>query len=92
MQAIRPEIAKLGLAARLRGKPVAETAQALLEMAKQGLVRRGRRGADGRDESVYLAPLEALIARGQCPADQLLADFPADPSRFKAEVIRRTKL
>ena len=92
MQSLRSEVAKLGLAARLRGKPATETAQALLEIAKQGLVRRGRRGPDGRDESVHLAPLESLVARGQCPADQLLADFPTDPSRFKAEVIRRAKL
>jgi hypothetical protein len=41
---------------------------------------------------VHLAPLESLVAKAECPADQLLADFPADPAKFKAEVIRRTKL
>ncbi|HMI84435.1 MAG TPA: glutamate-cysteine ligase family protein [Polyangiaceae bacterium] len=92
MQSLRPEVAKLGLAAKLRGKPVADTAQAMLGIAKQGLARRARRAPDGQDETVYLAPLESLAARAQCPADRLLADFPADPSKFKAEVIRRTKL
>lgn len=92
MQALRPDIAKQGLAARLRGKPVADTAQTLLAIAKQGLARRARRGHDGRDETVHLAALEAIVARAQCPADLLLADFPTDPARFKAEVIRRSSL
>ncbi|HMJ55914.1 MAG TPA: glutamate-cysteine ligase family protein [Polyangiaceae bacterium] len=92
MESLRSEVAKLGLAARLRGKPVADTAQTLLGIAQRGLARRGRRSSDGQDETVHLAPLESLVAKGQCPADQLLADFPADPAEFKAEVIRRTKL
>jgi len=33
-----------------------------------------------------------LVERAQCPADRLLADFPADPAKFREEVIRRTKL
>ena len=92
MQALRAEVAKLGLAARLRGRPIAEIAQALVGIAKGGLARRGRRSQDGHDETVHLAQLEPLVERAQCPADALLADFPADPARFRAEVIRRTKL
>jgi glutamate--cysteine ligase len=92
MQALRADIARQGLLARLRGRPIAEMAQTLLGIAKGGLARRGRRSQDGRDETVHLAHLEPLIERAQCPADVLLADFPADPSRFTAEVIRRTKL
>jgi len=92
MEALRPEVAKLGLMAKLRGKQVAEVAQSLVGIAKQGLARRGRRAADGNDESVHLKELEALVAQGRCPADQLLAGFPTDSSKFKAEVIRRTKL
>jgi len=92
MESLRSEVAKLGLSARLRGKPVADMAQALLSIAKQGLARRGRRTPDGRDETVHLAELETLVAHGKCPADLLVADFPKDPSQFKAEVIRRTHL
>jgi glutamate--cysteine ligase len=92
MEALRPEVAKHGLAARFRGVPVVETAQKLLTIAKQGLAKRGRLAGDGSDETVHLAPLEELVMRGECPADQLLADFPVEPARFKAEVIRRAKL
>lgn len=92
MQAIRPEIAQKGLAARLGGKALTETAQSIVAIAKGGLSRRGRRSAEGKDETIHLAALEAAVAKGQCPADILLADFPADPSKFQAEVIRRAKL
>ena len=92
MQALRSEVAKHGLLARLRGKAVADMAQKVFGMAKEGLARRGRRTPDGRDETVHLAALEPLVLQARCPADLLLADFPADPAKFKAEVIRRTQL
>jgi glutamate--cysteine ligase len=92
MQALRADVARHALLARLRGRIIAEMAQTLLAIAKGGLARRGRRSQDGRDETVHLAHLEPLIERAQCPADLLLAEFPADPSRFTSEVIRRTKL
>jgi glutamate--cysteine ligase len=92
MQALRAEVGKLGLAAQLRGRPIGEIAQTVVGIAKGGLARRGRRSHDGHDETVHLAQLEPLVERAQCPADVLLADFPVDPARFRAEVIRRTKL
>jgi glutamate--cysteine ligase len=92
MEALRADVAGRALLAQLRGRPVAEMAQTLLAIAKGGLARRGRRSQEGRDETVHLAALEPLVERAQCPADLLLADFPADPSRFTSEVIRRTKL
>jgi glutamate--cysteine ligase len=92
MQALRTEVAKHGLSARLRGRPVADAAQALVGIANGGLARRARRSASGHDETVHLAALEALVQKARCPADAVLADFPADPAKFKSEVIRRTKL
>jgi glutamate--cysteine ligase len=92
MQALRVEIATQGLGARYRGKPIADIAQALVGIAKGGLARRARKSPEGHDETIHLAALESLVAKGQCPADLLLADFPADPAKFQAEVIRRAKL
>jgi glutamate--cysteine ligase len=92
MNAIRSDVAKLGLAARLRGRPIVEIAQKLVEIAKGGLARRNRRSPEGHDETVHLAQLESLVGRAQCPADVLVADFPGDAASFVAEVIRRTKL
>jgi glutamate--cysteine ligase len=92
IEALRADIAKRGLAAPLRGRPIAEIAQTMLTIAKGGLARRGRRSSEGHDETVHLAPLEPLVERGECPADRLLAGFPTDPTKFTSEVIRRTKL
>jgi glutamate--cysteine ligase len=92
MEALRPEIAKLGLAAPFRGKPLADAAARLLSIAKDGLTRRARLSSDGRDETVHLAALSALVEHGVCPADELARDLPTDPSAFRAEVIRRTRL
>ena len=36
---------------------------------------RARRNGSGADESVYLAPLEAIAASGVTRADELLAAF-----------------
>jgi glutamate--cysteine ligase len=92
MQALRPEMAKLGLGAPFRGKPLADAAARLLAIASGGLARRKRLSKDGRDEAAYLAPIAALVEHGLCPADELAKDLPAEPSAFRAEVIRRTRL
>jgi glutamate--cysteine ligase len=92
MQALRPELAKLGLKATFRGKPLAEAAARLLAIAQEGLARRKRLATDGRDERVHLAALATLVEHGLCPADELLRDLPSDPAAFRAEVIRRTRL
>ena len=51
-------------------------------LAEAGLQRIADRNADGEDESVLLRPLRALLERGRCPADVLLAEVPDErPSR-----------
>ncbi|MEC8851409.1 MAG: glutamate--cysteine ligase, partial [Pseudomonadota bacterium] len=47
----------------------------VVTIARQGLVARARRDGSGADESVYLAPLEAIAASGVTRADKLLAAF-----------------
>jgi glutamate--cysteine ligase len=92
MQALRPELAKLGLGAPFRGKPLAAAAARLLAIASGGLSRRKRLSKEGGDETVYLAPIATLVEHGLCPADELVKDLPAEPGAFRAEVIRRTRL
>jgi glutamate--cysteine ligase len=92
MQALRPEMAKLGLKTPFRGKPLADAAARLLSIAKGGLARRNRLSPDGRDETVHLAALSTLVEHGLCPADELSENLPSEPSAFRAEVIRRTRL
>lgn len=68
----RPQIAELGIRARIGGRAVAELAGELLDLARDGLVRIGARDAEGRDESIHLRPLEELVAAGDTPASRRL--------------------
>src|SRR5690606_14537828 len=70
--ASRAEVPRLGLQARLGGRPVRAVAERVLEIARAGLVRRQRRNEQGEDESVYLRPLIDLVGAGQTPADHIL--------------------
>jgi glutamate--cysteine ligase len=92
MQALRPEIARLGLAATFRKRPLADVAIRVLEIARGGLARRKRLSSDGQDETVHLAYLSKLVEHGRCPADDLIEGLPEDPQSLGPEIVRRTKL
>ncbi|MEW6443007.1 MAG: glutamate-cysteine ligase family protein [bacterium] len=65
-----------GPRAEIRGSRLQRHIRDLVSIAAQGLRRQARLDAAGRDESVYLAPLEDLLDRGwECPARQLLDDW-----------------
>jgi glutamate--cysteine ligase len=74
-QRLRDDVPRLGFAARIGGRSVLELAQATLALAAQGLARRGRRDASGHDETRYLQPIQAYVARGITPAEELLQKF-----------------
>jgi glutamate--cysteine ligase len=83
----RDGLARHGLHTKFMNRDAADWAGDLLELAEAGLQRIGDRNEAGEDESVLLDPLRALLERGRCPADVLLAEVPADlPSRL--DVIR----
>ncbi len=42
---------------------------------RAGLQARARRDASGRDETIYLQPLEAIVAAGRSRAEELLAAY-----------------
>jgi glutamate--cysteine ligase len=92
MQAMRPEIAKRGLQAAFRKKPIADAASRVLDIARGGLARRKRLSNDGQDETVHLGHLTKLVELGKCPADDLGIDLPRDPKALGVEIVRRTKL
>ncbi|MBY0510588.1 MAG: glutamate--cysteine ligase, partial [Rhodospirillaceae bacterium] len=64
-----------GLKAKVAGRGVQDIAQALLALSAAGLARRGRKDAAGRDESVYLAPLQEIAASGITAAERMLTLF-----------------
>ena len=72
---LRRETPKSGLATGFRGRPLTELAREVVEIAHAGLRARHRLDASGRDETMYLAPLDRAVASGLAPADELLAQW-----------------
>jgi glutamate--cysteine ligase len=87
----RPLIARDALKAQLAGKPVLSWAQQVVEIASASLVRQASRDAAGRDESVYLTPLVALLSAGKTPAEALLEAVAGKPD-FRAAVVAHARV
>lgn len=71
-ETMRAEVPRLGLDAPAGKRPLRELARDALALAEAGLKARARRDAQGRDETLYLAPLQA-IAASRSRAEDLLA-------------------
>jgi glutamate--cysteine ligase len=74
-QKLRDEVTRRGLKATIRGRSLHEIAKEVLALARKGLERRARRNAQGRDETLYLEPLEEIVGRGKTPAEELLEKY-----------------
>lgn len=74
-EALRATVPRLGLAARIGGRPLGAVAAEALAVSRAGLAARGRRDGQGRDETRYLQPLEAIVAAGRSHAEDRLADY-----------------
>jgi glutamate--cysteine ligase len=70
--AARPAMVQMGLDASLAGKSLRHWAEAVLQLADEGLKRRARRNRFKQDESCYLAPLVRLVQAGHTPASRLV--------------------
>jgi len=89
--AIRADVAKRGIRAEFRGKPMVDLALRVIELADGGLARRARTREDGKDERVHLAQLRLLVEKGLTPADRLLEGMD-DVKDFRREVMARADL
>ena len=74
-QTLRDDAPRLGLAARIAGRDLRAIAGEALAVSRAGLARRARKDAQGRDETIYLAPLEKIVADGRVPAERWIARF-----------------
>ncbi len=74
-QKLRDDVPKQGFAATIRGRTLLALATETLELARGGLSRRARINPGGQDETLYLEPLDDLVARGTTPAEELLAKY-----------------
>ena len=67
------DVTRGGMAARMKGIPVAELARELHAIADEGLRRQRELDGEGRDERIYLEPIREFISAGRSPA-QLTAE------------------
>ncbi|QRM54439.1 glutamate--cysteine ligase [Sinorhizobium sp. BG8] len=71
--ALRNGVPAKGLSAEHRGRPLMEIAREVLAISRGGLVARNRLNGDGVDESIFLAPLEEVLAKKATLAEDMLA-------------------
>jgi glutamate--cysteine ligase len=69
---LRLDAARTGLKGTVEGRPIKDVAADMVAIAKEGLKRRARLSACGKDETGYLSELEEIADSGLTPADRLL--------------------
>ncbi|VTZ49419.1 Glutamate--cysteine ligase [Methylocella tundrae] len=71
---LRADTPRLGLDAKIAGRPLRDVARDVLSLARAGLNRRARLDEQGRDEAYFLDPLD-VIAEGRTEAERLIDLF-----------------
>lgn len=84
---MRIQAPKLGLKAPFRSGTLLDIAREVLPLAKAGLARRSNI-ENGRDESVYLEPIEEIAAEGFTLAERMLAAYQGDWQGDLAPIFR----
>lgn len=73
VSALRDAVPAQGLKADFRGKPLLDVAREVVSISRQGLAARGRLNGDGVDETIFLAPLDEVLAKKATLAEDMLA-------------------
>jgi glutamate--cysteine ligase len=71
--ALRNSVPTQALDATIGGRTLFDIAGEVVEISRKGLVSRARKNASDQDESVFLAPLEEILAKKSTLADDMLA-------------------
>ncbi len=88
IEAVRPAMTERALHAELYGRVGFDWASDVVRLARDGLVRRGRRGGEGsNDESIYLGPAEEIVLTKRVPAEQALETYHRTKSFVSATAI-----
>ncbi|MGA2792445.1 MAG: glutamate--cysteine ligase [Roseiarcus sp.] len=74
-QKLRDDVPRLALGAKIAGRGLAEVGREILSIARAGLTRRARLDDAGRDETVYLDPLDNIVETGRVAAQDWIARF-----------------
>ena len=72
---LRREVPRGALETPFRGGSVRDIAHEVLKLSRQGLRNRRRLNPRSQDETIYLAPLEDIVASGKTCADDLLERY-----------------
>ena len=75
IQALRDEVPRQALNARLRNRTVKDIALDVLQFSHKGLKNRARLDGVGLDETHFLKPLFQIAHSGLTPAEELLAAY-----------------
>ncbi len=73
--ALRPIVPRLGLSAPWAGGTLRDLARDVVSIARDGLAARARKNAAGEDETIHLAPLEAIARGERSQAENWLARY-----------------
>ncbi len=71
-QRLRDDVPRLALNAKIQGRAVRDIAGDVLALAGHGLARRRHLDERGRDETIYLEPLQRIVERGRTSAEDLI--------------------
>lgn len=74
-QKLRDDVPRLGLSASIAGRKLQDIGKDVLAVARKGLARRAKKDAAGADETLWLAPLEAIAQSGKPLAATLLERY-----------------
>ena len=88
-QALRDGVPRTALSTPFRNHTVRDIAREMVQIARRGLTARGYLNSDGHDETVYLQPLEEIVASGQTLAERLLHECRTEWNGDISEVFRR---
>jgi len=72
---LRNGVPRLGFDTPFRKSRALDIARETVAIARAGLAVRARNDGAGRNETIYLEPLEESVASGHTPADDLLARY-----------------
>jgi glutamate--cysteine ligase len=70
---LRNAVPAAALDAEIGGRPLIEVAREVVELSRRGLQARARMNSSGQDESIFLAPLEEILAKKATLADDMLS-------------------
>lgn len=82
-QALRDAVPKQGLDAVIAGRKLQDIAGEVLALSRAGLARRARKNAAGQDETVFLDPLNEIVASGRTLSQTLSTTF---GSKWKGQI------